>query len=160
MGEWEYQIEGYEPGGRWLVIVLNFETVDRTSGYRFLCGEQEEDMKRAECSNCSADARIVRGSRPFKETALPNVILRDVEIIRCDECGNEDPIIPHVNDLMRTLALAVVAQPYRLSGSEVRFLRKYLKKTGDQFAGLIHVDKTTLSKSGKTNKTVESRAIC
>src|SRR5437870_238180 len=31
MGEWEYQIEGYEPGGRWLVIVLNFKTVDRTS---------------------------------------------------------------------------------------------------------------------------------
>ncbi len=103
-------------------------------------------MKRAECSNCSADARIVRDGYPFKETALPNVILRDVAIVRCDKCGNKDPIIPHVDDLMRTLALAVVGKPYRLSGSEVRFLRKYLKKTGDEFARLIHVDKTTLSK--------------
>jgi len=31
MGEWKYQIEGYEPGGRWLVIVLDLKTVDRTS---------------------------------------------------------------------------------------------------------------------------------
>jgi len=28
-GEWKYRIEGYEPGGKWLVIVLCFKEVDR-----------------------------------------------------------------------------------------------------------------------------------
>ena len=29
-GEWKYRIEGYEPGGKWLVIVFSFKSVDRT----------------------------------------------------------------------------------------------------------------------------------
>ena len=36
MGESKYQIEGYQPGGRWLVIVLNFKTIDRTSLVKIL----------------------------------------------------------------------------------------------------------------------------
>ena len=47
---------------------------------------------------------------------------------------------------MRLLALAVVAMPQKLAGEEVRFLRKSLKMSGDEFSSLIHVDKTTLSK--------------
>jgi len=50
-----------------------------------------------------------------------------------------------MNALMRILALAVIKKPYRLTGEEVRFLRKYLRLT--EFSRLIHVDKTTLSKS-------------
>ena len=28
-GEWKYTIEGHEPGGRWLVIVFTFKSVDQ-----------------------------------------------------------------------------------------------------------------------------------
>ncbi len=28
-GEWKYRLEGPEPGGRWIVIVVSFKTVDR-----------------------------------------------------------------------------------------------------------------------------------
>lgn len=28
-GEWKYRIEGYEPGGKWLVIVFCLKAVDR-----------------------------------------------------------------------------------------------------------------------------------
>ncbi len=103
-------------------------------------------MKTIACSNCGTEARVVRGSYLFKDSGLRNVVLQGIEIVRCPKCGNEDPIIPGVNDLMRTLALAVTRKPYRLAGEEVRFLRKYLKMTGDEFSRLIHVDKTTLSK--------------
>lgn len=47
---------------------------------------------------------------------------------------------------MKMLALAVATKPYRLRGEDVRFLRMYLSMNGDQFARLIHVDRTTLSK--------------
>jgi len=28
-GEWKYRIEGHEPGGKWLVVVFSFKTVER-----------------------------------------------------------------------------------------------------------------------------------
>ena len=49
-------------------------------------------------------------------------------------------------NLMRALALAVIRKPYRLRGEEVRFLRKFLRMTGEELPRLLHVDKTTLSK--------------
>ena len=47
---------------------------------------------------------------------------------------------------MSTLARAVISKPYRLNGAEVRFLRKHLGKTGEDFSKLLHVTKSTLSK--------------
>ncbi len=103
-------------------------------------------MKRMECSNCGAPAKVVRGTYELKDIGLKRVVLRGIEIVTCPKCGNQDPMIPNMNALMRTLALAVVKKPYRLTGEEVRFLRKYLRLTGEEFSRLIHVDKTTLSK--------------
>ena len=103
-------------------------------------------MKKARCSACDNKASIVRERYRFSECGLPNVVLLGIEVIRCAKCGNRDPIIPRVNDLMRLLAVAVVAMPQKLAGEEVRFLRKFLKMSGDDFSSLIHVDKTTLSK--------------
>ncbi len=100
----------------------------------------------AVCSNCGARAQVVQGAYRFKESGLKNVVLLDIDLIRCRRCRNIDPIIPNVNELMRVLARAVASQPYRLSGQDVRFLRKYLKLTGVEFARLLNVDKTTLSK--------------
>jgi DNA-binding transcriptional regulator YiaG len=103
-------------------------------------------MKRAQCSACGGDAEILRSTWNFTQSGLKCVVLDGIEIIRCGNCGNEDPIIPRINNLMKVLARAVIRKPYRLEGEEVRFLRKYLRMTQDEFSCLLHVDKTTLSK--------------
>jgi putative zinc finger/helix-turn-helix YgiT family protein len=103
-------------------------------------------MKGIQCSNCGAATRVVRGIYELKEVGLKNVVLQGIEIAKCPKCKNEDPIVPNMNGLMRALALAVIEKPYRLTGEEVRFLRKYLRLTGEEFSRLIHVDKSTLSK--------------
>jgi hypothetical protein len=69
----------------------------------------------------------------MKEPGL-NVILLGAEIVKCKKCGNEDPILRRMDDLMRSVALAVVQKPYRLTGQEVRSVRKYLHLTGREFA--------------------------
>jgi DNA-binding transcriptional regulator YiaG len=102
-------------------------------------------MNKIECSKCDQKAKTVRGSYTLEDVGIP-VVLQGIEIIHCDHCGNEDPIIPGINDLMRALAVAVICKPYRLRGEEIRFLRKHVEMTGDEFARLIDVDKTTLSK--------------
>lgn len=103
-------------------------------------------MRKFECSQCGAMVEVVRGTYQFKESGLKNVFLKNIELVRCRECGTTDPIIPHVNELMRVLALAVIARPYRLSGEEIRFLRKYLGKSGTEFCKLLSINKSTLSK--------------
>ena len=103
-------------------------------------------MRPFQCRACGSDAPVVRDSYEFGESGLERVVLQGIDIVRCEHCGNEDPIIPRVNDMMRCLALAVIGKPYRLAGREVRFLRKYLRMTGDEFCRLVPVDRTTLSK--------------
>ena len=98
------------------------------------------------CSSCGAETAVSLGIYPFKESGLSNVVLIGIELIKCDACGNVDPIIPDVNDLMRALAWHCATQKYRLSGEDVRFLRKYLNMSGVEFAQLLGVDKSTLSK--------------
>lgn len=99
-----------------------------------------------ECSSCGSVAKVVRGTYPFNESGLKNVVLCGIELIECPNCGNVDPIIPRMNELMRVLAIAVISQPYRLRGEDLRFLRKFLGKNGKEFCELLHVDRATLSK--------------
>lgn len=102
--------------------------------------------ERLKCSSCGSDnVTRQRGTYEFSESGL-KIVLHGIEIEKCGTCGNGDPLIPRMNDLMRAIALRLIAKPYALGGKEVRFLRKYLGMTGDQFSRLIHVDSTTLSK--------------
>jgi putative zinc finger/helix-turn-helix YgiT family protein len=103
-------------------------------------------MRIEKCSNCGADAKVVRGSYEFPESGLTGIVIQGIEVLRCKKCKNQEPIIPQMNGLMTGLALAVILKPYRLTGEDVRFLRKHLHMTGEEFSQLLHVDKTTLSK--------------
>ena len=103
-------------------------------------------MSTTECTACGHPARVVRGDYPFTESGLRNVVLVGIDRVRCDNCGNEDVIIPRLNELMRVLAFAIVSQPYPLQGDEIRFLRKHLNMTQTKFAELIDIHNTNLSK--------------
>lgn len=108
--------------------------------------QQQYRKRPVECNACGAAAHVARGSYAFTECGLKNVTLQGVEIIQCPHCGEEQVVIPHLDELMRTLAFAVISQPYRLQGEDVRFLRKYLKMTQAEFASYLDIDKTNLSK--------------
>ncbi len=103
-------------------------------------------MKKMICPECGSEARVVRGMWKFQESGLRNVVLSGVEIISCKSCESDMPIIPNVNDLMSVLALALVSKPYKLTGKEVRYLRKHIGMTQDMFSRQVKVDKTTVSK--------------
>jgi YgiT-type zinc finger domain-containing protein len=105
-----------------------------------------KSKKEMECSNCGSMAKVTSGSYQFKECGLKNVVLVGIDRIVCTACGNVDPIIPQINELMGVLAVAIISQPYRLRGEDVRFLRKFIGKNGKEFCELLHVDRATLSK--------------
>lgn len=100
----------------------------------------------SQCSDCGREARLERGTYRFRESGLDNAVLKGIEIAKCSSCGNEDPIIPNLDGLLRVLAVAIVTSRLPLTGAEVRYLRKYLEMSGEQFARILHTDKSTLSK--------------
>ncbi|HEX8817730.1 MAG TPA: hypothetical protein VF753_19725 [Terriglobales bacterium] len=104
-----------------------------------------KERMRTECGECGHSAVVTRGDYRFDDMGLP-VILGNIKIITCTECGTKEPIIPNINELMDTLALAVVCQPCRFRGEELRFIRLYLGKSAKELAALIHLDNTSLSK--------------
>jgi transcriptional regulator with XRE-family HTH domain len=89
---------------------------------------------------------MVRGDYEFKETGLRDFVLLDIEMIKCGKCGNVDPVLFRVDELMHLAAVAILQKPYRLQGEELRFLRKHVDLGQEEFAKLLRVDKTTLSK--------------
>ena len=73
-------------------------------------------------------------------------MFKNVEVLVCGRCRTETPRLPRLNDLMRTIALAVIAKPFALEGQDVRFLRKFVGLTGEAFAAMLDIDKAHLSR--------------
>ena len=99
-----------------------------------------------ECSDCAEQVTPERRNYRYTESGLSNLILQNVEIVDCPNCGNSDVIIPRMAQIHRAIAGALASSPARLTGEQVRFLRKHLGLNGDQFARYLHTDKTKISK--------------
>jgi putative zinc finger/helix-turn-helix YgiT family protein len=101
---------------------------------------------RLNCLECGGALRATRMDYEFAESGLDNVILKNLEVLVCDQCKTVTPRLPRLNELMRTITLAVIAKPYALEGQDVRFLRKFLGLTNEAFAAILNVDKSHLSR--------------
>lgn len=98
------------------------------------------------CRNCKkAEVLGKKETYLYAESGLPNVVLVGVEVRRCPSCGHHEVVLPRVTELHRTIAHAVIHKRSRLSGAEVRYLRKYLGWSGADFARHVGVDPSTVS---------------
>lgn len=98
------------------------------------------------CPNCGAPMKTHRENHRYTESGLPDVTLRNVEAHACSSCGERAFSIPRMAELHRLLAFAVAARRARLTGAEVRFLRKSLGWSGADFARTLGVDPATVSR--------------
>jgi putative zinc finger/helix-turn-helix YgiT family protein len=87
-----------------------------------------------------------RENHRWDASGLPNVVLIDVEVRRCPACGERTVVIPRIEALHRALAMTVIARPGRLAPQEIRFLRKWLGWSGQDFARHFGVTPTTVSR--------------
>lgn len=119
------------------------------------------------CRECGGDARIVRKDYRFTESGLENVFLKGIEVAVCAKCKGESPRIANQDDLMRTIAVALIDKPFELAGDEVRFLRKYLGEGSNAFAQMLGIDRSHLSRvengamaiSRQTDRLVRTMAL-
>ena len=99
------------------------------------------------CDRCGkATITKKRQMYQYVESGLDNLYLENIEVRVCKSCGNRSPRIPRINELHDTVARAIVLQPYPLSGKDIRFLRQHLGLKAREWAALMPVDVTTLSR--------------
>ena len=96
------------------------------------------------CAMCGGAMTSHRENQKFE--SLPGVTLQSVEVLRCKECGEREIVIPHLDALVRALATFVVEKKAKLTGAEIRFLRKSLGWSGADFAEHVGVGRDTVSK--------------
>ncbi len=105
------------------------------------------------CPSCHGPMR--KSLEDFDYTKMAGgvrVMLRKVEILRCTGCDESEVVIPRILELHRLIATDIAQVPRRLTPAEVRFLRKWLKRTGLELAALCRVTPATVSRweNGRT----------
>jgi putative transcriptional regulator len=99
------------------------------------------------CYHCGKATTIKKAqTHRYLESGLDNVYLENIEIRFCKSCGDRTPRIPRVDELHDTIARAIALQPYPLSGKDIRFLRQQLGLKARDWAALMPVDVTTISR--------------
>jgi|GEM_PF-1384923 len=77
----------------------------------------------------------------------PVVLLNAAEEITDPDTGEVLGVaVPHAEELAAAVALALCFQPFRLTGAEVRFIRRVLGMTGQELATAVEMDPATLSR--------------
>ncbi len=102
-------------------------------------------MSTEKCPNCRAAMRVTRGKVPY-ECGVAGITLDGVKVLRCPKCGEREVEIEQTERLHRSIAVQVARRPGRLGPDEVRFLRKELGLSGTDFAAVVGVDKSTVSR--------------
>jgi len=98
------------------------------------------------CPTCRHEMKSTREAFRYEAVGLPGVVLADVEVRRCPNCGETSVSIPRIEDLHRVIAWDVIQKPERLTPEEVRFLRKYLGFSSADFAAHLGVAPETASR--------------
>ena len=94
--------------------------------------------------DCEASVQARRATKEFPyhfvESGLPNVYLVGIRYFVCQKCQKQSAEIPAVNQLLRALARTLVEKGTTLTGEELRFLRKRLRKKAIEMAEVLAVE--------------------
>jgi putative zinc finger/helix-turn-helix YgiT family protein len=98
------------------------------------------------CPECGNAMRVKQETVSFEKTVgVPGVwIVTDVA--RCPKCGSYEVIVQDLDGLHRAIARTVINKEGRLSGAEIRFLRKLLGWSGADFAEHMGTSAETVSR--------------
>ncbi len=104
------------------------------------------------CGGMKVQAKVGQ-THHFTESGLDNVYLKNVETSHCPDCGANSVAIPKTPQLFNCIGRAIVFSQGWLTGSEIRFLRKNLRIKINDFAKLLSVSRTTVSRweNGQTD---------
>lgn len=102
------------------------------------------------CMECGIALEISREDRPYGDGL--NVIIKDQEVRRCPDCGEEEVVYPVVEKLHKLIAQALVRKRGQFTPAEIRFLRTYLGLSSRDFANVMAVTPESVSRWERSDK--------
>jgi putative zinc finger/helix-turn-helix YgiT family protein len=105
-----------------------------------------EEIAMADCLICGKKMKSTRENRKYDFSGLDGVTLLGVEVLRCSVCGEEEIGIPNIEGLHAALARHLAERKERLMPNEVRFLRKHLGLSTQDFARRMGVARETVAR--------------
>ena len=97
------------------------------------------------CTECGAAQRETRQTVKYPESGLDNVQLANVPVWVCEN-GHEELEIPAITQLHDLLTHLIIRKPARLTGREIRFLRRRAELSAQEFACRIGISPQHLSR--------------
>lgn len=102
------------------------------------------------CEECGASmvewTSTVEKPYAYTLSGLKNLFLCGIIVRTCPACGAESPIIPRVGELHRLIVREVLHKSGPLRGDELRFLRRNAGFPAGEFAALIGISASHLSR--------------
>ena len=96
------------------------------------------------CRECGQVYVETTGDYHFRTSGLDNAYIKDARLIKCG-CG-VGLKIKAMGSVLDELGNAVINKPGPLNGQEIRYLRKNAGLSAREFAKILEVNHTTLSK--------------
>jgi putative zinc finger/helix-turn-helix YgiT family protein len=96
------------------------------------------------CLECGASMESTIG--PHRYSRGIDVVLQGIETRRCPECGEDEVVIPKIEELHRVISQTIARRSGQLKPREIRFLRTYLGYSSVDFANLLGVTPETVSR--------------
>ena len=107
-------------------------------------------MERSKCELCGEVmvAKKATMTEPYRYqmSGLDNVFLAGIDVRHCGKCDARVPVIPKIEQLHKEIAKYLVFKKELLTGKEIRFLRKNAGLAANQFAALLGLDPSHLSR--------------
>jgi len=99
------------------------------------------------CYECGAQGPLEASidTRPYLEGSGLKILVQQ-HVRTCQECGAETVGVSDIQGLHNRIAEDIIHSPNRLSGPEIRFLRKHIGWSGDDFARFFQVSPATVSR--------------
>ena len=98
------------------------------------------------CQTCGEKMKSKIRDYEYVESGLKNVVLGNITVHECKNCGEVLPEIPNVRQVHKWIAEYLVRKTGPLTGEEFRFLRKNMDIPAKELAHVLDVNAVTVSR--------------
>lgn len=99
------------------------------------------------CIECGNEAVLIKKPiAKYDGLKTENLYLRNIEIEFCPSCEAESLVIRNMNRVHLAIGVGLALQPAKLTGEEVRLLRRLLRFTATEWAARIGIAPETYSR--------------
>jgi putative zinc finger/helix-turn-helix YgiT family protein len=112
------------------------------------------------CNNCKTDTpRRQKGLYHYAGCGLPDVYLKNVKWTVCPGCKEITVEIPRIGQLHRCIAWLIIVKNSYLTGQEMIYLRKMLRKNQRDMAEVLGIGQVSLNRWEREKRKGHTKAM-